>query len=55
MSLFSVYLALALLIAWICATLANNKGYSPLIFGIPGFFFFLITLIVVPLLPKRTA
>ena len=31
------------LCAWLCASLAGNKGYSPVLFGILGFFFFLIT------------
>ena len=41
--------------AWLCAWLAGNKGYSPVLFGILGFFFFLITLIVVLVLPRKTS
>ena len=43
-----------LLCAWLCAWLAGNKGYSPVLFGILGFFFFLITLIVILVLPRKT-
>ena len=47
---------IAVIFAWICATLAARKGYSPVIFGILGFFFFIITLIVILVLPaKRNA
>ena len=37
-----------------CALVAGDKGYSPVLFGILGFFFFLITLIVVLVLPRKT-
>jgi len=43
----------AVIFAWICATLAARKGYSPVVFGILGFFFFIITLIVVLVLPRK--
>jgi membrane associated rhomboid family serine protease len=49
-----ISLVIAVLCAWLCAWLAGNKGYSPVLFGILGFFFFLITLIVVLVLPRKT-
>jgi ABC-type antimicrobial peptide transport system permease subunit len=42
-------LVFALLSAWV----AGRKGRSPLLWGILGFFFSLITLIIVLLLPRR--
>ncbi|NLE21697.1 MAG: hypothetical protein GX624_02775 [Actinobacteria bacterium] len=33
-----VSLIVAVLCAWLCAWLAGNKGYSPVLFGILGFF-----------------
>jgi hypothetical protein len=45
---------IAVLCAWLCAWIAGNKGYSPVLFGILGFFFFLITLIVILVLPRKT-
>ena len=51
-----ISLVFALLFAWLCARIAGGKGHSPVLFGILGFFFTLITLIVVLVLPrKRTA
>jgi hypothetical protein len=32
----------------------RQQGYSPVLFGILGFFFFLITLIVILVLPRKT-
>lgn len=49
-----VSLIVALLVAWLCARIAGSKGYSPVLFGILGFFFWLITLIVVLVLPRKT-
>ena len=48
-----ISLVIGVLCAWLCASLAGKKGYSPVLFGILGFFFFLITLIVVLVLPKK--
>ena len=39
--------------AVICAVVAKSKGYSALLFGILGFFFSIITLIVVLVIPRR--
>ena len=44
----------AVLLAWLCASIAGKKGYSPVLFGILGFFFFIITLIRVLVLPRKT-
>ncbi len=46
---FFVALALALL----CGYIASAKGHSGALWGILGFFFTLITLIIVLLLPNR--
>ena len=48
-----VWLAIGILCAWLCAALAGRKGYSPVLFGILGFFFFIITLIVVLVIPNK--
>jgi membrane associated rhomboid family serine protease len=50
-----VSLVVALIFAWVCAYIARSKGYSPVLFGILGFFFFLITLIVLLVLPRKTS
>ena len=39
--------------ALFCGSIAGRKGYSPLLFSILGLFFFLITLIIVLVLPTR--
>ncbi len=49
-----IWLVIDVLFAWLCASIAGNKGYSPVLFGILGFFFFLITFIVVLVLPRKT-
>ena len=48
-----VWLVIGILCAWLCAMLAGRKGYSPVLFGILGFFFFIITLIVVLVIPNK--
>ncbi len=40
--------------AVICALVAKTKGYSALLFAVLGFFFSIITLIVVLVIPRRT-
>ncbi len=40
--------------AVICALVAKAKGYSALLFAVLGFFFSIITLIVVLVIPRRT-
>ncbi len=42
-----------LLVASLCAFLAKRKGYSVVLFGILGFFFSLITLIVLLFIPRK--
>lgn len=37
----------------LCAIIAKSKGYSALLFGLLGFFFSIITLIVVIVIPRR--
>ena len=49
-----ISLVIAVLCAWLCAWIAGSKGYSPVLFGILGFFFFFVTLIVVLVLPRKT-
>ncbi len=51
---YVVSFVLAVLFAWLCAWIAGRKGYSPIVFGILGFFFFLITLIVLLVLPDKS-
>jgi ABC-type transport system involved in cytochrome c biogenesis permease subunit len=50
-----VSIVIGLLFAWICARVAGGKGYSPVLFGILGFFFSCVTLIIVLLIPRRNA
>jgi len=40
--------------AVICGLVAKSKGYSALLFAVLGFFFSIITLIVVLAIPRRT-
>ncbi len=51
---YVVWLIVDVLCAWLCATFAIRKGYSPVLFGILGFFFFFITLIVVLVIPDKS-
>jgi hypothetical protein len=39
--------------AVICAAVAKSKGYSALLFGLLGFFFSILTLIVVLVIPRK--
>ncbi len=50
-----IYFAVMLFCIWICASVAASKGRSPLLFGILGAFFTVITLIVVLVMPARRA
>lgn len=47
------YLIGGLIAAVICAVVAKSKGRSAVLFGILGFFFSIITLIVVLVLPRK--
>lgn len=48
-----LYLVGGIIAAVICAVVAKGKGYSAVLFGILGFFFSIITLIVVLIIPRR--
>ncbi|MDQ6649464.1 MAG: deoxyribodipyrimidine photolyase [Actinomycetota bacterium] len=47
------YLIGAIVAAVICAVVAGGKGYSAILFGILGFFFSIITLVVVLVIPRK--
>ncbi len=49
-----LYLIGGVIAAIICALIAKTKGYSAILFAILGFFFSIITLIVVLVIPRRT-
>jgi hypothetical protein len=51
---YVIWFVIAVLCVWLCASIAGKKGYSPVLFGILGFFFFFITLIVVLVIPDKT-
>jgi len=51
--LWLIYFVVVVACVWMCASLAAGKGRSPLLFGILGAFFTVITLIVVLMLPQR--
>ena len=52
--LFSLIgLAIALLIAYVCYRIAEGKGRRGVLWGVLGFFFPLIVLIVVLLVPSK--
>jgi len=48
-----LYLIGGVIAAIICALVAKTKGYSAILFAILGFFFSIITLIVVLVLPRK--
>jgi hypothetical protein len=48
-----IYFAVMVFCIWMCASVAAAKGRSPLLFGILGAFFTVITLIVVLVMPTR--
>jgi hypothetical protein len=52
---YGVSVVLALVFAFVCAAIAGRKGRSRLLWGILGFFFHIITLIVIALLPSKRA
>lgn len=47
------YLIGGIIAAVLCGVIARTKGYSAILFAILGFFFSIITLIVVLVIPKR--
>ena len=51
-----VWFCIAVFCAVWCGAIAESKGYSRFLFTVLGFLFFLVTLVVVLILPsKRTA
>ena len=48
-----LYLIGGIIAAVISATVAKGKGYSAVLFGVLGFLFSIVTLIVVVLIPRR--
>lgn len=49
----AIWVVVGLIFAVICGSIAKGKGYSGLLFGILGFLFACITLIIVLVLPRR--
>ncbi len=47
------YLLGGIIAAIICGLIAKSKGYSAILFAILGFFFSIITLIVILVIPRR--
>jgi hypothetical protein len=52
---YGVSVLLALVFAFVCAAIAGRKGRSRALWGILGFLFHIITLIVIALLPRKHA
>jgi hypothetical protein len=52
---YGVSVVLALVFAFVCAAIAGRKGRSRLLWGVLGFLFHIITLIVIALLPSKRA
>jgi MFS-type transporter involved in bile tolerance (Atg22 family) len=50
---FFISLFIAVVFALFCGELADRKGYSRVLFSILGFFFIIITLIVILVLPSK--
>ncbi len=50
---YVIGLIIDLVFAFACAAIADKKGRSRVLYGILGFFFSIITLIVVLVLPRR--
>jgi hypothetical protein len=48
-----IYFCFMMFCIWFCAATAAAKGRSPLLYGILGAFFTLITMIIVLALPSR--
>lgn len=48
------YLIGGIIAAILCGFIAKSKGYSALLFAVLGFFFSILTLIVVLVLPKKS-
>jgi hypothetical protein len=50
---YIISVLISLVFAFACAAIAGGKGRSRAVFGILGFFFSFITLIVVLLIPRK--
>jgi hypothetical protein len=48
-----LYLIGGIIAAVICAIVAKSKGYSAALFAVLGFFFSILTIIVVLVIPRR--
>ena len=44
---------IAILIGYACSAIAKSKGRGPVLWGILGFFFTIIALIIIALLPRK--
>jgi hypothetical protein len=49
-----IALIVDMVFAWLCYTIAKRKGRSAWLYAIFGFFFSIITLIVILILPAKT-
>jgi hypothetical protein len=50
---YIISVIVSLVFAFACSAIANGKGRGRILWGILGFFFSLITLIVVLIMPKK--
>lgn len=50
-----VSLLFSILFAFACYRIAQSKGRGPMLWGVLGFFFSLISLIVILVLPRKNA
>ncbi len=50
---YVISLVVSLIFAFACSAIAGSKGRGRILWGILGFFFSLITLVVVLLLPRK--
>lgn len=48
-----ISIVIALLFAWACNRIAVRKGRGPVLWAILGFFFSLIALIIIAILPRK--
>ena len=51
---WTIALIIDLVFAWLCYTIPKGKGRSAWLYAICGFFFSIITLIVILVLPSKT-
>ena len=49
-----VSVVIGLIFAWACSAIARRKGRGPLLWGVLVFFFSLLALIIVAILPRRS-